>query len=183
MLIQDFEKDVIEQEIAQLDGLSSIGDGNNQKIDQYFHSFMDWLEWNNVLDVINKYAQTNMNLHYVTSHDFLIWLLHYGDVYDNILQRLFSDEFLKEHLDLIRKFGYLRSIHPKYSFTVALTHNIDQQHLLSDNDLDKLIPILANIPDNTGKKILENSAAGKAIFVALYALNNFAIERVALDCI
>jgi hypothetical protein len=89
MLMKNFEKNIIEEKIASFGGLSSIGDGNNDKIEQYFHSFMDWLDFNNVLDVINRYAGINMNLQYVTSHDFLIWLLHYGDIYDNVLEKYF----------------------------------------------------------------------------------------------
>ncbi|CAJ1192626.1 hypothetical protein CPEBRM1_ABPJDJAI_01415 [Companilactobacillus paralimentarius] len=183
MLMKNFEKNIIEEKIASFGGLSSIGDGNNDKIEQYFHSFMDWLDFNNVLDVINRYAGINMNLQYVTSHDFLIWLLHYGDIYDNVLEKYFSNDTADDYIDIIREFAHLRSIHPKYSFTVALTHHLPEKSFLSDNDLDKLIPILASIPDNANKREDTNSLYGRSLFMALYSLNNFAIERVSASCI
>ncbi|WP_195702028.1 hypothetical protein [Companilactobacillus futsaii] len=58
------------QDLDNFAGLSHIGNGKNQDIEKYYLSFRTWLDWNNVLDVVNNYKNIKMDLHYVTSYDF-----------------------------------------------------------------------------------------------------------------
>ncbi|TGD23055.1 hypothetical protein EGT49_06885 [Companilactobacillus suantsaicola] len=179
------ELNFVTKEIESFSGLEHIGNGKNADIEVYFHSFMTWLDWNNVLDVINNYKNIHMNLHYVTSHDFLVWLLHYGDVYDNLLRHCLRNDSEINYKQAARQLYQMRQFHPKFSFTIALTTHLKSFDFLSDNDLDKFIPILAEIPNNQGRKNDEfvNSKLGDNIFDAIYSLSNFAVQRVAQDCI
>lgn len=184
MDIKEFDKNTIITKIDNFTGLSHIGNGKNEDIERYYHSFRTWLEWNNVLKVANNYANVHMDLRYVTSQDFLMWLLHHGDVYDNYLRyQLRLDPTLDYKKDA-REFYYLRQLHPKFSFTVALASHMPANNFLSDNNLDEFIPLLAHIPNNE-KQIKNNhvfSEFGSGLFEAIYSLSNFAVERVSKDC-
>lgn len=178
------ELDIVTKEIDNFSGLEHIGDGKNRDIEVYFQSFMTWIEWNNVLDVVNNYKNIHMDLRYVTSHDFLVWLLHYGDVYDNLLRHCLSQNPLMDYKKAARQLYKLRQFHPKFSFTVALATRFKSKDFLSDNDLDQFIPILAGIPNNNGLSAKESATSdlGEQLFEALYSLSNFAVQRVAEDC-
>ncbi|MQS76098.1 hypothetical protein [Companilactobacillus halodurans] len=175
------ELDLVTREIEDFSGLEHIGNGMNKDIEDYFNFFMTWIDWNNVLDVINNYKDINMNLHYVTAHDFLVWLLHYGDVYDNLLRQCLSHDPLLDYKKVARQLYQLRQNHPKYSFTVALSSRMKSKKFLSDNDLDRFIPLLAKIPNNRklSKKEITQSNLGDNLYEALYSLSNFAVQRVA----
>lgn len=178
------ELDIVTKEIDNFSGLEHIGDGKNKDIESYFQSFMTWIEWNDVLEVINNYKNIHMDLHYVTSHDFLVWLLHYGDVYDNLLRHCLSQDPLLDYKKAARQLYQLRQFHPKFSFTVALASQFKNTDFLSDNDLDEFIPLLAEIPNNKGLTAKERvqSDVGDKLFAAIYSLSNFAVLRVAENC-
>ncbi|WP_195702027.1 hypothetical protein [Companilactobacillus futsaii] len=78
----------------------------------------------------------------------------------------------------------LRQSHPKFSFTVALAAHLKAHDFLSDNDLDQFIPVLASIPNNSGKKKTDmiTSELGEKLYEAIYSLSNFAVERVSQEC-
>ncbi|GAB5055796.1 hypothetical protein COSHB9_01830 [Companilactobacillus alimentarius] len=179
------ELDHIIQNIADFSGLEHIGNGMNKDIKAYFQSFLTWLDLNNVLTIINNYKDINMNLQYVTSHDFLVWLLHYGDVYDNLLRHYLRNDPQLDYKKCARQLYKLRQTHPKFSFAVALASDIKTRGILSDNNLEQFIPVLNSIPNN---RILSNgkfikSSLGDDLYKALYNLSNFAIQRVAQDCL
>lgn len=178
------ELTLVTKEIDNFSGLEHIGNGKNKDIERYFQSFMTWIEWNNVLQVINNYKDIQMNLQYVTSQDFLIWLLHYGDVYDNFLRHCLHHDPLTNYEMEARQLFKLRQLHPKFSFTVALATQIKSKRFLSDNDLGNLIPILAEIPNNhdlpTDKRL--TSDLGEQLYKSIYSLSNFAVQRVAEKC-
>lgn len=165
-------------------GLSHIGNGKNQDIEKYYQSFRTWLDWNNVLDVVNNYKNIHMDLHYVTSHDFLVWLLHYGDFYDNLLRHCLNQNPSMDYKTAARDLYKLRQSHPKFSFTVALAAHLKAHDFLSDKDLDQFIPVLGKIPNNSGKKKHEivTSELGEKLYEAVYSLSNFAVERVSQEC-
>lgn len=185
MEIKQLEHDIIKQNIDDLTGLSGHADVSSTDIDKYFHEFMDWLEWNHVLTVVNKYAGIHMNLQYVTKVDFVVWILHFGDVYENLANRYAAGIF-KNGLDdeAISQLRQINKKDPRYSYLVALTHKFQDKTFLSDNDLDKFLPVLADIPDNTDhdKNDLLPSDAGDALYHSLYLLSNYAVERVAENC-
>ncbi|AKP03823.1 hypothetical protein [Companilactobacillus pabuli] len=181
--------DIKELNIAGLNldsfvGLSHIGNGKNQDIEKYYQSFQTWLDWNNVIDVVNNYKNIHMDLHYVTSHDFLVWLLHYGDIYDNLLRHCLNQNPSMDYKTAARDLYKLRESHPKFSFTVALAAHFDAHDFLSDKDLDQFIPVLANIPNNSSKKKDQMivSELGEKLYEAIYSLSNFAVERVSQEC-
>ncbi|WP_201307693.1 hypothetical protein [Companilactobacillus farciminis] len=178
------ELNIVNQDMDSFSGLSHIGNGKNQDIEKYYQSFQTWLDWNNVLDVVNNYKNIHMDLHYVTSHDFLVWLLHYGDVYDNLLRHCLNQNPHLDYKAAARNLYKLRQIHPKFSFTVALAAHLKTHDFLSDNDLNQFIPILAEIPNNSGKKKAEiiTSELGEKLYEAVYSLSNFAVERVSQEC-
>lgn len=184
MSINTFDKDMVVEKVDNFAGLEHIGNGNNEDIDKYFNSFMTWLNWNNVLDIVNNYADVDMTLKYVTPIDFLIWLLHYGDVYDNLLKHQLKNNPLMDYQDEALELFDLRQLHPKFSFTVALTSRMQTNALLSDNDLDQMILILSKIPDNShlDKSDIRYSELGEGLFKTLYCLSNFAVERESKYC-
>jgi len=185
MEIKQLEHDIIKQDITGLTGLSGHADVSSTDIDKYFYEFMDWLEWNHVLDVVNKYANIHMNLQYVTKADFVVWILHFGDVYENLANRYAAGIF-KGGLDdeALSQLRLMDKKNPQYSYLVALTHKFPEKTFLSDNDLDSFLPVLANIPDNTDTKPDDRilSDEGAALYHSLYLLSNYAIERVAENC-
>jgi len=185
MELKQLEQDVIKQNITDLTGLSGKADVSSQEIDKYFHEFMDWLEWNHVLDVVNKYAQVHMDLHYVTKVDFVVWILHFGDMYENLANR-YADGLCPNGLndEALSKLRLTDKKNPRYSYLVALTHRLKDNLFFSDNDLDKMLAVLNSIPDNTDHPKAEQvvSEAGIALYRSLYLLSNYAVERVSEDC-
>lgn len=182
MDVKEFNQNKIMTRINDFSGLSHIGNGKNEDIEHYYQSFLTWMEWNHVLDVVNNYAQVNMDFKYVTSQDFLIWLLHHGDVYDNYLRFQLRQNPELDYKKDARELFNLRQLHPKFSFTVALTSHMPANHFLSDNDLKDFLPILAKIPNNKKSRQQKFSELGSGLFDAIYSLSNFAVERVSKDC-
>lgn len=184
MSINTFDKDLVLDKVESFAGLEHIGNGNNVDIDHYFNSFMDWLDWNNVLTIVNNYKGIDMTLEYVTSLDFLVWLLHHGDVYDNLLKNQLKHNPMMDYQDEALELYDLRQLHPKFSFTVALTAFMPTNELLSDNDLDQMIPLLNQIPNNKSLKRTDflTSKIGEGLYKTLYRLSNFAVERESKYC-
>ncbi|KRO00590.1 hypothetical protein [Companilactobacillus kimchiensis] len=180
MQIKEFNKDFIKNEINEFSGLTHIGNGINNDIENYYHSFMDWLNQNDVLEIIDQYANVQINLDDVTSHDFLIWLLHYGDVYDNLLRHCLEINPTLDYKRYAIEFFNLRQLHPKFSFTVALSSQMTIKKFLSDNDLANLTNLLNSIPDNShnSHRDYQASIVGNELFDALIKLSNFATERI-----
>lgn len=180
MHTKEFNKNAVINKIDSFSGLAHIGNGNNKDIEAYYRSFMDWLDQNNVLAIIDQYANVQMNLNNVTPHDFLIWLLHYGDVYDNLLRYCLKVNSNFDYKDYAIEFYNLRKLHPKFSFTVALSSQMMTNRFLSDNDITSLTNLLITIPDNSNKsqRVYQTSSIGNGLFDALHRLSNFATERV-----
>jgi len=181
MQTKEFNKDTVNNEIAEFSGLTHIGNGTNRDIENYYHSFKRWLKQNNVLEIINQYSDEPLNLDSVNSKDFLIWLLHYGDVYDSFLRYCLEIDPALDYKRYAIEFYNLRQLHPKFSFTVALSSQMIIGEFLSDNDLDKLTDLLIKIPDNsqTDRHRYKFSTIGNDLFDALFKLSDFSKERIS----
>lgn len=177
--IQQLENEIIKQKITDFQGLSGLASVRNSDIETYFYSFMNWLTHKHVLNIVNNYSEVNLTLQYVDSDDFIVWILHFGDVYANLRER-YSKIIYPNGLDdtSIRYLKHLKNLNPRYSFLVALTHHVKDSHFFSDADLEKLTPLLKQIPNNKNSKIKHNSAFGQALFDSLYTLSNYGIERM-----
>ncbi|MFH5810568.1 hypothetical protein [Companilactobacillus sp. FL22-1] len=138
MKIHDFNKIALLSQMNALAGLEHIGNGENKAIDNYFQIFKAWLQNNQILTKLNQYSKKDITLEHVSTNDFLVWLLHYGDVYDNLLRQCLKNDPLLDYHAAARTFYHLRQFHPKFSFTVALTSQLPRNQFLSDNDLNKL---------------------------------------------
>jgi len=177
MQTKGFNKDVVRNEIAEFSGLSHIGNGMNRDIDNYFHSFMTWLNQNDVLEIVNQFSNTPINLKGVNSQDFLIWLLHYGDVYDSFLRYCLEINPALDYKRYAIEFFNLRQLHPKFSFVVALSSQLTTNKFLSDNDLDDLTDLLVNVSKNSSNN--KESTTGIELFDALLKLSKFEKERIS----
>jgi len=177
MQTKGFNKDVVRNEIAEFSGLSHIGNGMNRDIDNYFHSFMDWLDQNDVLGIVNQFSNTPISLKGVNSQDFLIWLLHYGDVYDSFLRYCLEEHPALDYKRYAIEFFNLRQLHPKFSFVVALSSQMASNKFLSDNDIDDLTDLISAI--NKDARNYNESAIGNALFDSLLKLSKFEEERVS----
>jgi len=181
MQTKRFNEDIVNNEIAEFSGLTHIGNGTNRDIENYYCSFMEWLNQNDVLEIIDRYANESISLKNVTSKDFLIWLLHYGDVYDSLLRYCLEVNPALDYKRYAIEFYNLRQLHPKFSFTVALSSHIKENKFLSDNDLDELTHLLTKIPDNSqlGIHQYKVSIIGNNLFDSLFKLSKFSKERVS----
>ncbi|HJF86621.1 MAG TPA: hypothetical protein K8V88_04205 [Companilactobacillus farciminis] len=179
MTIQQLENEIIKQKINDFTGLSGLASVRNSDIEEYFYGFMDWLIENKILEKVNNYSEVNLTLQYINSDDFIVWILHFGDVYANLRER-YSEIIYPNGLDksATNQLKQLKKINPKYSFLVALTHHLKSSQFYSDRDINKLDSLLKRIPNNNNSKIKRNSALGQALFDSLYTLSNYGIERM-----
>lgn len=181
MIIKEFDKDLVAKTVSKFSGLEHIGNGKNADIENYFSSFKDWLTKNDVLEILYKYNKTKLDLQNVNSYDFLIWLLHFGDVYDNLLRHRLrmhpEDDYKNDAIELYN----LRQLHPKFSFAVAMNSQLPGNEILSDNDLGRIISQLAAIPDNesVSRRDFQFAQFGDGLYDAIDQLIRFSLERVA----
>lgn len=179
MIIKDFNERLIMKRVDEFAGLEHIGNGKNQDIEDYYQAFMSWLDKHNVLDILNDYNDTQFDLKNVNSYDFLIWLLHFGDVYDNLLRhRIRKHPNFDYKNDAIILFN-LRQLHPKFSFAVALNAQLAGNEILSDNDLPVICQSLIEIPSN--KRVTQTtfqvSEWADGLIDTLNKLVDFSAER------
>ncbi|MGQ2375429.1 hypothetical protein [Companilactobacillus zhachilii] len=128
---------------------------------------MAWLELNNCTDIINKYVFSSLKLNHIKPIDMFWWLNKYGmsDQKINPLNNQVNGEDISSTLNNL-------------SFAVALSSNLNID-VYSDLDLEKIIPILNEIPNNSclTNNTFKKSNAGDALYKSLSILSKYSCTR------